>query len=146
MIRLVAVLLALVAIGCAAPAGVAFRGDERFAARERADIDAANAWEAKMLGVDPVEIEWVHLGGGPCRDAIVIRDLPTGTLGETSDEGCMSIDREQGADRLGVVFAHELGHVRGLGHHAEPGLMNPFVPPALEWSPADADAWARTPR
>lgn len=126
-------------LGCSSPSSSAWRGDARFTASQRADIEAANVWEAERMGVDPIVIEWTHLSGG-CERAILSADLPEHTVGTSSPDGCIMVDVSQGADRVGVVFAHELGHVRGMEHHEGPGLMNAVPPATLTWSAQDETA------
>lgn len=133
--RLFLALLLLVVSACSS-AAEGWRGDERFTPEQRVEIEAANVWEAERMGTTPIHIEWTHIEGG-CDHAILVADLPEKTIGTSSPNGCVMIDVEQGADRVGVIFAHELGHVRGLVHHEGPGLMNPIVPPSLTWSDAD---------
>ena len=130
-------LVALLLVGCAAPVD-AWRGDERFTLEQRAQVEEANAWLAEQMHVEPIAIEW----GGRGRCAIVVSDMANGTLGDSG--ACdIRIDTAQGADRVGVVFAHELAHVHGMKHHAHPGLMNRQVPPALVWSASDTAECAR---
>jgi len=124
-------LLALLLVGCAAPSEV-WHGDERFTLEQRAQIAEANVWLADRMHVDPLAIEWGGAGG--CK--IVVADLAEGTLGD-SGRCDIRIDTAQGADRVGVAFAHELAHVHGLGHHEGPGLMNKVPPVVLEWTVAD---------
>jgi hypothetical protein len=129
---------ALLLIGCG-PSN-RWRGDERFTSEQRAQIEAANVWEAERMGVEPIEIDWIHLDGQGER-TILIAELPGNTGGDSGRED-IRIDAVKSFDRIGVVFAHELGHVRGLHHHDGPGLMNVAVPAELEWEPADAEAWS----
>ena len=85
-----------------------------------------------------VDIAWGPAGLGSCDHSIVVADLPAGTIGDSSADGCIRIDVDQGADRVGVIFAHEMAHVRlGPRHHHEAGLMNVDVPAAMVWTDAD---------
>jgi len=88
------------------------------------------------MGTGPISIRWTRITGG-CAHAILLADLPARTIGTSSPDGCIMIDPAQGGDRVGVVFAHELGHVRGMTHHEAAGLMNAIVPALLTWSAAD---------
>ena len=130
---LLLVLSALSASACAP--SERWRGDERFTQEQRAEIERANVWASERMGVEPLAIDWVRLDGQGERTILLV-DLP-GDTGGDSGRGDIRIDAAKSFDRIGVVFAHELGHVRGMHHHDEPGLMNPAVPAELEWTDAD---------
>ena len=129
-----AFLLALACIGCSAPNSETWSGDERFTPAQRRSIESAAEWLTAQTGAPLARIEW---RAGSSGRRIVLADLPDGVLGD-SGRNDIRIDVAQCADRIGVVFAHELAHVHfGPCHHDEAGLMNARVPAALICTDAD---------
>ena len=132
------VLVAVAAWGLAGCGNDTWRGDERFSKAQRAELQAANVWAAEKMGTAPIRIEWVALDSDDVR---TIRradgQLNPGLCGDTGIHQDIRLESVGCAANLGVVFAHELGHARGMQHHDEPGLMHPAVPLAFEWSASD---------
>ena len=146
MTRWIALVVAFVTGGCAAPVDDdVWHGDESFTTEQRTDIESSMRWMTEHAGAPEVEIVWDHHGSS-CERSIVVADLPAGTIGDSSRNGCIRIDTAQGFDRVGAIAAHEMTHVRmGPGHHHDVGLMNVNVPIVVMWTVADdqvTTAWA----
>lgn len=145
MVRCSALVAFLAALsGCISEASdITWHGDARFTLEQRAEIEASARWMTEHAGAPSVDIVWGPTGLGSCEHSIVVADLPAGTIGDSSADGCIRIDVSQGGDRVGVIVAHELAHVRlGPCHHHGAGLMNVNVPAAMAWTAADEGAAA----
>ncbi len=143
VMRAPSVLCVCALLGCA-PDDERWHGDASFTPDERAAIEAGSAWTAEHVGAAPPVFVW---DGEDDSDLNVVRRRvpPAQLCADVHD--CTGYAAPRGGGTGGRVWlapgrvhealaAHEFGHVYGLRHHEERGLMQP-VRPELVWTAAD---------